>query len=308
MKGDLYLPGIVRAVPENPRVGGAFYSVSLIGGKLVTCNRSSLVKIGCEFYRRSCDQVVTWLGKNNSCIGKTLCSLLNLSSGDTLCNSVTVPYGNVAMESNDCEPHPVSPEPHPLLSEPANDVPIDSPTVPVDSPILPVHSPTLPVDSPTLPVDSPTVPVDSPILPVDSPTLPVDSPTLPVDSSTLPVDSPVDSSIDSPTLPVDSPTLPVDSSTLPVDKPVLCSIETNTEPVLSMVPEMRDVSTSTELLEITNDEFFLKDDDLTLGMLDSTHISKLDSTHISKSVIGSQALVRWSDDGWYYRCKYILVN
>lgn len=61
LRGDVYLPGVVRGLPNNPRVGGALFSASIFGGRIVTCSRSSLVKIGRERYRESCDSLVCWL-------------------------------------------------------------------------------------------------------------------------------------------------------------------------------------------------------------------------------------------------------
>ena len=63
LKGDIYLPGVIMALPENPRVGGALFSASIFGGRIVTCSRSSLVKIGRVRYREACDCLINWLKK-----------------------------------------------------------------------------------------------------------------------------------------------------------------------------------------------------------------------------------------------------
>ena len=56
---DMYLPGMVSAPPENPRLAGAVYSVTILGGRVLTCKRHAIVKIGRSRYQQACDEMVS---------------------------------------------------------------------------------------------------------------------------------------------------------------------------------------------------------------------------------------------------------
>ena len=56
---DLFLPAMISTCPGNPRVSGARYSVTLYGGRVVTCSRNALIKIGPVRYRQSCDEMMS---------------------------------------------------------------------------------------------------------------------------------------------------------------------------------------------------------------------------------------------------------
>jgi hypothetical protein len=115
LKGDMYLPAVVRAVPENPRIGNSLYSVSLLGGKIVTTNRKALVKIGRSRYQKSCDQLVSWL-QSQKPSAEALKASLKLS-GDSdissLASPIMIPTSDEASPSveslNYSEPHLSSP-------------------------------------------------------------------------------------------------------------------------------------------------------------------------------------------------------
>ena len=56
---DMYLPGVVSVPPENPRLAGAVYSVTILGGRVLTCQRHAIVKIGRSRYQQACDEIVS---------------------------------------------------------------------------------------------------------------------------------------------------------------------------------------------------------------------------------------------------------
>ena len=56
---DMYLPGVVSVPPENPRLAGAIYSVTILGGRVLTCQRHAIVKIGRSRYQQACDEMVS---------------------------------------------------------------------------------------------------------------------------------------------------------------------------------------------------------------------------------------------------------
>ena len=275
IKGDLYLPCVVRALPENPRIGNARFSVSIFGGRVVTCSRSAIVKIGRDQYHMSCEQLTNWLQQHNNEIFDTSIQSPQLSSTP---NRGTTPISPRLQRGTT----PQSPHLQPIF--------IPSSTT-IDDAEPHLYSPD--ISKPHLFSPGPT---DTPINPV-----------------------------------YHGPVM-VDRGTSPI---VLCDTGINTDPITENKgtltdPMKRDVATvteweefeleekerqekekdnedQTEILEENTPHLSEEEDghhdsisctsqDLTIGMLDSTHIS-----NPSEPVPGEQVLSRWMDDGWYYR-------
>ena len=60
-ESDVYMPGVVSVLPENPRAALGFHSVTAVGGRNLVCSRRALVKISRVRYQRMCAHLTSLL-------------------------------------------------------------------------------------------------------------------------------------------------------------------------------------------------------------------------------------------------------
>ena len=280
IKGDLYLPCVVRALPENSRIGNARFSVSIFGGRVVTCSRRAIIKIGRDQYHMSCEQLTNWLQQHNNEIFDVPIQSPQLSSTP---NRGTTPISPRLQR----ETTPQSPHLQPIF--------IPSTTT-IDYAEPHVYSPD--VSKPHLLSPGPT---DPPINPVYHGPVMLDRGTSPI----LLCDTGIN-------------TDPITESKGTITDPVKIDVATVTEWEEFELEEKerqeklhkrnKNNEDETEVLLEENTSHLSEEEDshhdsnscmsqdLTIGMLDSTHISGP-----PEPVPGEQVLSRWMDDGWYYR-------
>lgn len=283
IKGDLYLPCVVRALPDNPRIGNARFSVSIFGGRVVTCSRRAIVKIGRDQYRMSCEQLTNWLRQHNNGIFDITIQSPQLSSTPNRGTTPTSP--RLQRETT-----PQSPHLQPIFIPSSTTIDYAEPHV---------YSPG--VSKPHLLSPGPT---DSPINPVYHGPVMLDRGTSPI----LLCDTGIN-------------TDPITESKGTITDPVKRDVATVTEWEEFELEEKerqeklqerkKDNEDQTEVVLEENTPHLSEEEDdhhdsnscmsqdLTIGMLESTHISGP-----SEPVPGEQVLSRWMDDGWYYRGMY----